>query len=205
MIVRTMSKDEVFSEAEQDFENVDRYIFNNVKKYARMMIKSRNKHIDYVFKYTSPMKNNWLINIKMDKKDFVFVGVIYDSDNNYYMLTGDRKTLIHYSPHFISRFNERFLNGSCVNTFDVMKNFIPNNNRYSSKGNGFDNQIFVVTEDGVCFGKVYGDKKGRIYKVFKTFINFDMLRSNQADDTIDGHNYLNQYKEEILKEYQTVL
>ena len=63
MIVPKMNSEELVREIQQDIEIVDRKAYYLASKLRREAIKSKTKHAQRVFDYTSKRLNKWIITV----------------------------------------------------------------------------------------------------------------------------------------------
>ena len=116
----------------------------------------------------------------------------------------DNKTLIHYTPHFLDRYNERFLKGKGASHLSLLKRFIPANSVQTIKSiqkiDGSKKQTFGRFTEGIGLGyKELIPERGKAIHHFKTFISNEMVLEYQIED-FDTIGKLNDwYLEEMNK------
>jgi hypothetical protein len=189
MIVPAMNNQEIANEIAKDQNMVltkGIYLTNSLRRKA---IKSKNKYARGIFEYRSKNYNNWLILSEYFKKEQVFVAIAYYIDQfgfNAIMTHADQVSLTHFTPHFLSRFNKRFLKQPNLSKSEILKIFLEKNAygfvEYLPSTYGMENGIFIKYEDGIGLG-FYEDFKGSIQRIYhiKTFITDDMTKGNQED------------------------
>jgi hypothetical protein len=130
MIVKLMNSRELMNEIAKDYPMVCRkaiYLSENIRREA---VKSKNKHVCKTFDYKSQRQNTWLIIINYYVNDPVFNVVLHYLDDfglNGIMVGADHKILMHYTPHFLERYNERFLKQSLISKKELLKQYITEN------------------------------------------------------------------------------
>lgn len=189
MIVATMNTQEIANEIARDQNMVftkGKYLTESIRRKA---IKSKDKWAREIFDYISKNHNKWIIISEYQKKIQQFLAVAYYIDQfgfNAIMTHADQVSLTHFTPHFLSRFNERFLKQPNLSKSEVLKIFLEKNSygfiEYLPATYGMGNGIFIKYEDGIGLG-FYEDNKGSIQRIFhlKTFITDDMTKGNQED------------------------
>ena len=205
MIVPNMYPKELLIEIFTDLEIVDRKATHLTKSLRRAAIKSKEKYVHRVFKYKSPRHNNWLIFVDYYVKEPSYTVVVYFKNQyglNGILVDGGNQALIHFTSHFLERYNERFLQKNDASNLDLLKRFIPTNNlqviKVIQKTDSNKNRIFGRFKEGVGLGyeEVFHDK-GKVFHHFKTFISNDMIRDHQLDDFNTIGKYYDTYWEEI--------
>ncbi|MDP1721513.1 MAG: hypothetical protein Q8L08_11080 [Candidatus Nanopelagicaceae bacterium] len=190
MIVSTMTEQELIKEISKDYKNAIAkgiYLSNTLRRAA---VKSKNKYVTKAFDYKSPNHNNWIINIEHFVSEIIFIYIIYFENNNglnAMMVCNDGK-MSHFTGHFLSRFNERFLRQEEISGKDLIKRFIIQNPASIHSSAGFDEygntKVFAKFEEGVGLGfKEIVESNLIIW--FKTFISNGMLFENQAKEGDD--------------------
>ncbi len=162
------------------------YLTNSLRRKA---LKSRDKCARFIFDYISKNHNKWIIISEYYKKCQQFLAVAYYIDQfgfNAIMTDDDQVSLTHFTPHFLSRYNQRFLGQPNLSKLEILKIFLEKNSfgfvQYLPATYGMENGIFIKYEDGIGLG-FYEDNKGPILRIFhlKTFITDDMIKGNQED------------------------
>ena len=185
MIVPKMSEDEVVKEILQDFKTVKKNLEYDVQKARRIAIKSKEKHCCRLFPHTSNRKNKWLILVNYHKNYFQYRAIVYYVDKsglNAFVMESDEKSLIHYSSHFLERYNQRFLRLENASKLDLLKRFMSKNykssNQYVSDTHYHQNQFFSILKEGVGLGYAEELENGIISR-FRTFITDEMVLEHQ--------------------------
>jgi len=201
MLVPSMNSAEIFIELNKDFDNVLRKIEYLMPQIRRKQIKSKTKEVKIILDYKSPRKNEWILLIRRSKKGHGISGFAYvKGDMNFYMIGADGKTLHHYSPHFVKRYQERFLKETNLSLSEVMKKYIVNNDQAVAYVPG-DGKFYSTSIEGVSLGYIEDLTNGRIVFHDKTFISEEMLREEQKDLSKDLLNKLADYQKEIKANY----
>jgi len=205
MIVPAMNSKELLSEVFKDLEVVDRKATYLTQGLRRAAVKSKTKYVHRVFNYKSLRNNSWLIYVDYYVKEPCYTVVVYYNNQyglNGILIDGGNQALIHFSPHFLERYNERFLHENGTSNLDLLKRFIPINSmqviKVVQKIDIDKNQIFGRFKEGVGLGyeEVFHDK-GKVFHHFKTFISNDMILDHQIEDfNILGKRY-DTYWEEV--------
>jgi hypothetical protein len=205
MIVPNMKSKELFIEVFKDLDVVDRKATYLTLSLRRAAIKSKAKYVHRVFHYKSLRHNKWLIYVDYYVKEPSYTVVVYY--NNHYglngiLVEGGNQALIHFTSHFLERYNERFLHKKGASSLDLLKRFIPTNNlqiiKAVQKIDSDKSRILGRFEEGVGLGyeEVFHDK-GKVFHHFKTFISNDMIRDHQIEDFNILGSYYDTYWEEI--------
>ena len=205
MIVPSMNSKELLFEVFEDLEVVDRKGTYLTQGLRRAAVKSKTKYVHRVFNYKSPKNNSWLIYVDYYVKEPCYTVVAYYYNQyglNGILVDGGNQALIHFTPHFLERYNERFLHEMGATNLGLLKRFIQINSMQVIKAiQKIDidkNQIFGRFKEGVGLGyeEVFHDK-GKVFHHFKTFISNDMIRDNQIEHfNILGKHY-DAYWEEV--------
>jgi hypothetical protein len=187
MIVPAMTSKELLMEIARDYSMVMKKAMYLTESLRRLAVKSKEKHIKRVFDYKSKQKNNWLIIIDYYLKEPTFLVVVYYVDKyglNGIMVNSDQQTLTHYSPHFLERYNERFLHEPNISKVELLKRYLSKNSISSLKfvpdTDDMKNRFFARSREGVGLGYIekMNSILNKIYH-FKTFIANDMIFENQ--------------------------
>ena len=205
MIVPNMNPKELLIEVFNDLKVVDRKATYLTQGMRREAVKSKAKYVHRVFKYKSKKNNYWLIIVDYYVKEPCYTVVVYYNNQyglNGILVDGRNQALIHFTPHFLERYNSRFLNEKGASNLELLKRFIPANSlqviKAVQKIDIDKNRIFGRFKEGVGLGyeEVFHDK-GKVFHHFKTFISNDMIRDNQIEDfNILGKHY-DAYWEEV--------
>jgi len=198
MIVPTMNSKELVKEVLNDFTIVQRKAYYLGLSLRRMAVKSKQKHCQMLFDYKSKRYNNWIILVD----SFVAMAAIRyavwfldDYGMNVLRVNSDLKYLTHLTPHFLDRYNERFLHQPSLSKLELLKQFILDNPIEVlisvSDADEYHNRIYGRFNDGIGLGyeEVFKDVEQEI-RHFKTFISQDMIKDGQKElNSYLGENY----------------
>lgn len=112
MIVPAMTSNELIIGVFKDLESVNVKALYLAQGMRREAVKSKSKYVQRIFEYKSKRHNKWLIIIDYYVKQPLFTVVVYYNDDfglNGIMVESCHQGLIHFTTHFINRYNERFL------------------------------------------------------------------------------------------------
>lgn len=189
MIVPAMTSKELYTEIFKDFEIVLRKALYLTEGLRREAVKSKSKHVQRIYDYKSKHYNNWIIIVDSFVGDPRFTVVVYHVDEygfNGVRVDSDDKTLTHFTPHFLERYNERFLNQGTLSKLDLLKRFIPYNSmeaiQYEYDSETEQYRIFGRFKEGIGLGfkEIISDGKEIIH--YKTFISNEMIKEFQVDN-----------------------
>lgn len=190
MIVPSMNSKELLNEVINDLEIVYRKSGYLTESLRREAIKSKTKHVHRIFDYKSKRLNNWFIVVDYIIGHPAFIVVVYYIDQyglNGIRVDADGLSLTHFTPHFLERYNERFLKQPDLSKLELLKRFIPNNPVYVIQSE-FDEEteqyaIFVRVKEGIVLGtkEILLEEKMEINH-YKTFISNEMIFESQIDD-----------------------
>lgn len=205
MIVPKMNSEELLTEVFKDLEVVDRKAKYLTQGLRRAAVKSKTKYVHKVFNYKSMRHNCWLIIVDYYLKDPLYTVVLYyrhQNGLNGILVDGGNQALIHFTPHFLDRYNERFLNEKGTSNLELLKRFIPINSLHIVKAvqriDSNKNRIFGRFHEGVGLGyKEEFHEKGQVFHHFKTFISNDMIHEGQIEDFNALGNHYDAYWEEV--------
>jgi|GEM_PF-2115127 len=207
MIVPTMTSKELLMEIARDYSIVMNKAMYLTESLRRLAIKSKEKYVHRVFDYKSKQKNNWLIIVDYYVKEPTFLVVVYYVDKyglNGIMVNGDQQTLTHYTPHFLERYNERFLHEPDISKIELLKRYLSKNSvsymKYVPDTDDMKNRFFARSREGVGLGYIE-TMSGILNTInhFKTFIANDMIYENQqANFNASGIAY-ETYWDEMFK------
>jgi len=207
MIVPTMTSKELLMEIARDYSIVMNKAMYLTESLRRLAIKSKEKYVHRVFDYKSKQKNNWLIIVDYYVKEPTFLVVVYYVDKyglNGIMVNGDQQTLTHYTPHFLERYNERFLHEPNISKIELLKRYLSKNSvsymKYVPDTDDMKNRFFARSREGVGLGYIE-TMSGILNTInhFKTFIANDMIYENQqANFNASGIAY-ETYWDEMFK------
>lgn len=189
MIVSTMNTQQIANEIARDYKMVSTKGEYLTKSLRRMAFKSKDKCACGIFDYKSKNHNKWIIICGYKKKRQFFRSVIYYIDKygfNAIIYDDNIKSLTHLTPHFLSRYNERFLQQPNLSKLEILKIYIEKNSfglaQHLQDTDEIENQIFLKNDDGIGLG-FYEYLNGPIPRIchLKTFITDDMTKGNQED------------------------
>lgn len=189
MILSTMNNQEIANEIARDINMVrvkGKYLTETLRRTA---LKSKNKSARKIFDYKSRNHNKWIIICEYKKKSKKNIATAYYIDQygfNAIIYDYNLKSLIHFTPHFFSRYNERLLHQPNLSKIEILKIFLEHNSfgliHLLQDTNEIKKGIFVKNENGIGLG-FYENLEGPIQQIFhlKTFITDNMLKGNQED------------------------
>ncbi len=190
MIVPAMTSKELLMEIARDYPMVMKKAMYLTGNLRRLAVKSKEKYVHRVFDYKSKQKNDWLIIIDYYVKDPTFLVVVHYVDKyglNGIMVNADQQTLTHYSPHFLERYNERFLHEPNVSKIELLKRYLSKNSvsylKYVPDTDDMKNRFFARSREGVGLGYIE-TMSGILNTInhFKTFVSKDLIFENQKMD-----------------------
>lgn len=207
MIVPSMNSKELIKEVFNDFVIVERKAFYLSESLRRAAVKSKHKHIQKLFDYRSKRYNKWIILVDSYVAMAVIRYAVWYLDEygmNGLRVNSDLKYLTHLTPHFLDRYNERFLHQPALSKLELLKKFTQNNpiEVLMSVPDADENhtRIYGRFNDGIGLGyeEVIKDVEQEIGH-FKTFISQDMIKDGQKElDSYLGENY-NEFWNEVHK------
>lgn len=207
MIVPAMNSKELIVEVFKDLENVNIKAVYLAQGMRREALKSKSKYVQKVFEYKSRRLNHWLIIVDYYVKQPIYTAVVYYVDSlglNGIMVDGNNQTLTHFTPHFLDRYNERFLMQPKISKLELLKRFIPANSleiiRVMPDCSTVGNRIFGRFKEGIGLGfkEEFREMQKEIYH-FKTFISTDMIFESQKEDFNLTDKQYDLYWKELLK------
>jgi len=207
MIVPNMNSQELIIEVFKDLEVVNRKAIYLTQGLRREAVKSKTKYVHRVFDYKSLQYNDWFIVVDYFVSEPSFTVVVYYRDQhglNGILVDGTHQALIHFTPHFLDRYNERFLKQLGVSKVELLKRFIPTNSlqviKVEQENETNENKIFVRFKEGIGLGyrEIFHDK-GKVFHHFKTFISNEMILEHQLEDFNILGNHYDAYWEETYK------
>lgn len=207
MIVPTMNSKELILEVFKDLETVNIKAVHLAQGLRREAVKSKSKYVQRVFEYKSRRFNQWLIIIDYYVKQPFFIVVVYYLDQsglNGIMVDGNNQTLTHFTPHFLERYNERFLMQPKISRLELLKRFIAANSLEIIKvipgSSTIGKRIFGRFNDGIGLGfkEEFRELQKEIYH-FKTFISTDMIFESQEEDFTLTDKRFDLYRNELFK------
>ena len=184
-----MNSREIMNEVAKDYPMVVRKAIYLTESLRREAVKSKNKHVCKIFDYKSQRQNTWLIIINYYVNDPMFNVVLHYLDDfglNGIMVGADHKTLMHYTPHFLERYNERFLKQPLISKKELLKRYITENavGQMNLKRDEeiMTDRIFVRSREGIALGlreKLAG--LNNLFLHYKTFISNTMIFKSQEE------------------------
>ena len=208
MIVKAMNSKEIMNEIAKDYPTVMKKANYLTESLRREAVKSKNKCVHRVFDYKSQRQNNWIIITHYYVDDPTFTVLLHYLDDhglNGIIVSTDNQTLFHYNPHFLERYNERYLNQPNISKKDLLKHYAFNNavstlQIEKDMDSGIE-RFFSRSREGVGLGlveKVQG-VQNLIYH-YKTFISNTMIfRSQDEIFDIAGREYEKYWNENFSK------
>ena len=202
MIVPSMSSKELHREIISDFEIVVKKAYYLSLGMRREVVKSKKKYVRRTFDYKTRKYNNWIIVIDYHLKEPMFYSAVYFLDQygfNAIRVNSDLRSLTHFTPHFLERYNERFLKHEELSKIELLKRFISENPfdavRYFPRDPS-RNTIFCRFKEGIGLGdeEILSDIGQEILH-FRTYITNEMIHEGQLSD----FNYLGSLYDNQLK------
>jgi len=188
MIVPSMNSEELANEVLSDYDSVLRKVKYLIAALRREAIRSRNKKLFKIFDHKSKQMNNWLICLDYNMGDPLVMMVTHylnKSGLNAVLVLSGKKTLVHYSSHFLERYNERFIKQERITKIELLKRFLPENNvttfdltTYSGDNNF---EVFAKFKDGVGLGTSEQLNNCLMVKL-KTYISTEMILDFQREE-----------------------
>ena len=187
MIVDKMTEKELVKELLEDFNSITRSLVKYIPMVNREVKKNRNKiPFNVMYKYVSPLKNNWLLYFRIFHKHFtkpnkciILNVMLHETSHGTYAYHVDLKKKVAYSkftPHFFKRYAERFgvnLHGKELITHFFYQNIhFPINELRDKQDMPY---LVGCFDDGVGLGCI--TEEGNY--LFKTFITYDLAKGNQ--------------------------
>ena len=207
MIVPAMNSEELLKEIFNDLEIVNRKAMYLTEGLRREAVKSKTKHVHRIFDYKSMQLNKWFIVADYIVGDPGFIVVVYYIDEyglNGIRVDADNQSLTHFTPHFLERYNERFLKQPNFSKLELLKRFISNNpleviqSVLDSETEQY--QIFGRVKEGIVLGyKEVFIEKGKEIIHYKTFISNAMINESQVEDFNSMGRLYDSYLDEMPK------
>lgn len=201
MIVSSMNSCELVKEIMLDIPVVDRKAMYLSEECRRTAVKSKDRSYFHIFEYKSKRQNNWLIVINYFKclatiTTFVYylneqgINVIYISDNGRFY---------RFTPHFLTRYNERFLKQENSFRLDLLKRFISVNKAGIVEVDVKHHFIFCRFTEGIGLINMETiDCQKSIFHL-RTFISNPMVYENQQQSVKSIIEYYDKYALELRK------
>ena len=189
-VAKALDDNERYKEVYKDVETVNIKAIYLAKSLRREAVKSKSKYVQRVFEYKSRRLNQWLIIVDYYVKQPIFTVVVYYLDPsglNGIMIDGNNQTLTHFTPHFLERYNERFLMQPNISKIELLKRFVPKNSleviRVVPDSSTIEKRIFGRFKEGIGLGfkEEFHEIQKEIYH-FKTFISTNMIFESQEED-----------------------
>lgn len=207
MIVPAMNSEELLNEIFKDFEIVNRKAMYLTEGLRREAVKSKTKHVHRIFDYKSMQLNKWFIVADYIVGDPGYIVVVYYIDEyglNGIRVDADNQSLTHFTPHFLERYNERFLKQPNFSKLELLKRFISNSpleviqSVLDSETEQY--QIFGRVKEGIVLGdKEVFIEKGKEINHYKTFISNAMINESQVEDFNSTGRLYDSYLDEMPK------
>jgi hypothetical protein len=146
--------------------------------------------VQRIYEYRSKQYNNWIIIVYYYVGDPCFTVVVFYVDEfglNGVRVDADNKSLTKFTPHFLERYNERFLKLGILSKLELLKRFVSNNTleavKYVSDSETNQVRIFGKFKEGIGLGykETFSDIRKEIIH-YKTFISNEMILGSQVDD-----------------------
>ncbi len=205
MIVPSMNSEELANEVLSDYDSVLRKVKYLIAALRREAIRSRNKKLFKIFDHKSKQMNNWLICLDYNMGDPLVMMVTHylnKSGLNAVLVLSGKKTLVHYSSHFLERYNERFIKQERITKIELLKRFLPENNvttfdltTYSGDNNF---EVFAKFKDGVGLGTSV-QLNNCLMVNLKTYISTEMIMDFQKKEHESITKAYQKFWEEFLK------
>lgn len=210
MIVPSMTSKELVKEIFQDYESVFTKTCYLIQGLRREVVKSKSKHVHRVFDYRTKKNNNWKIIVDYQFKHPKHIAFVYFRDDlgvHGIRVDGIPESLTHYTPHFLSRYNERFVKLTSVSEIELLVRFIEDNIldavKYIEKGNSLKRDFFCKFNDGVGLGDTeYFPDLGKELLHFRTFITDRMLYKDQLEHADRMNSLIKKYIQENSIDFQ---
>lgn len=210
MIVPNMNSKELLIEVFKDLEVVNRKATYLTQGLRRAAVKSKTKYVQRVFDYKSMRHNYWFIVVDYYVSEPSFTVVVYYRDQhglNGILVDGTNQAMIHFTPHFLDRYNERFLKKKDASKLEILKRFIPANSlqviKAEQESDTLKNRIFGRFKEGIGLGYMEDfHEKRKVIHHFKTFISNGMVLEYQIDDFNFLGRHYDAYWEEAYNRVQ---
>jgi len=196
-----MNTCELVKEILLDASSVDRKANYLSDELRRTAVKSKDKSFYKIFEYKSKRQNNWLIGINYFKGlPTIHTIVYYLNEQGINAISiGENERLYRFSPHFLIRYNERFLKQENISKLDILKRFITVNKAGITEIDDNNNYIFCRFTEGIALGVIETiDYRKRIYH-FRTFISNQMVYDDQQNSVELASQYYEKYCQELKK------
>lgn len=208
MIVDSMTYDEVLKELKADLPMVNYRIEAENKRFKKLLCDTRSRERYYYRPVTfkSARGFNWVLqffNEGLGVPSKQRLGLIeyawFVQNRGLYAITISRLSrngivtnhFTFYTPHFIDRYRERFLNDPSIKKVDAFHHFIVSNPKFSSQklknpSEKHPNDYWSICNDGLCLCNTL---QGFTVEA-KTFITWDMVGKDQRQFAIEGNRFM---------------
>lgn len=189
MIVPSMTSKELYRELISDDESIRKKAYFLSLTMRREVVKSKTKHVRRAFDYQTRKYNKWIIVIDYHLKNPTFYSAVHYIDEhgfNAIRVNADLRYLTHFTPHFLERYNDRFLEHEELSKLDLLKRFIAENPidavSYVPQDSS-RNTIFCRFKEGIGLGdeEILSDR-GQKMVHFRTYITNEMIHDGQLTD-----------------------
>ena len=181
MIVPSMNTCELVKEILLDIQLVERKANYLLDACRRTAAKSKDKSYYHLFEYKSNRKNNWLIEIRYSKGNATFKIIVHylnEHGINAIAISEDHR-FFWFTPHFLKRYNERFLKQEHISKLDLLKRFIFVNRAGVADFNENNHDIFCCFTEGIGLGDVETVNYQTDVFHIRTFISNQMVINEQ--------------------------
>lgn len=201
MIVPSMNTHELVKEIFLDLPMVERKAEYLLESLRRKAVKSKDKCYYQLFEYKSKRENHWLIATNYFKGQPTFNTLVYylNEQGLNVIAIGEQHRLYHFSPHFLTRYNERFLKQENISRLDLIKRFMSVNKAGVIEVDDHNNCIFSRFTEGIGLGRLeIIDYQKHIFHL-RTFISNQMVFDDQQHSIDMASEYYDIYCREIKK------
>ena len=209
IIVDSMTYDEIIKLFEEFEKPLIMRRLEDAGKNLRRKIKNvRNKERRYFtpIKYSTNRGFNIIIhcfdegiNFPTHRRLGAFYYAWYRQKRGIYLLTYTRMfgTYWHYSiftPHFLDRYNERYLKDPSLGKPQIIDLFLENNRkvanmRLKAEDAKYKDECWIACNNGLCFCRNPYD----LFFEVKTFISWDMLGLDQQEFAINSKEFMQKH------------
>lgn len=193
MIVPSMNMSEIIKEIMQDYPMVQRKAFYLTASLRREAVKSKEKHVIRTFDYESKLMNDWIIIADYWLKEPLFTVIATYLDRvglHGMMVHNDGLSVAHIIPHFLKRYNERYLLKPELSRKQLLDRFLREN--ALSVHNEYEGKLFVRFREGIGLGYSEYVNNTKIFH-YKTYISADMIHAGQLSTTYGCTRQLEEY------------
>lgn len=217
MLLHSLTPTQIHKEVKEDYAVVMASI-NRKRNPIRRLLLQGNKYPSYVHDTSARTKNGncWhylvtALNKEKTKHPFVTLWTTYETPwgrgafRIYPTPLNPCGRVFNYTPHFFSRFHERFVTTHTKEGFvtpDTVKGFMCDNLHVNLRIKRNENNRF---EGQIKDGYIFGDYLGNEVFLVKTFVNYDKLFDDQKFSyEYRVHDVLMAEKEEYRKEHEAL-